>query len=165
MCSSQAGASPLRPRNELAAGVRLSGCQEAHVRPFSHLPLGSHCAIVGRNAFGNTLGFKLIYATMPRPSTHPLEVCTQALRLRSLPILSEGLGAYLPSCEPVQDARDVMVASLPFMTAFGGSAPIPPWCSMRRLAVSVPSLLSLRGHLAADYPGPLDRYRDGRRGL
>jgi len=51
---------------------------------------------------------------MPRPSTNPLEVCTRALRLRSLPILSEGLGAYLRSNEPVQDARDVMVGLAPF---------------------------------------------------
>jgi len=51
---------------------------------------------------------------MPRPSTHPLEVCTRALRLSWLPILSEGLVAYLRSCEPVQDARDVMVGLAPF---------------------------------------------------
>src|SRR5438067_8255013 len=43
---------------------------------------------------------------MPRPSTNPLEVCTRALRLRSLPTLSEGLRTYLRSNEPVQDARD-----------------------------------------------------------
>src|SRR5712691_5580605 len=46
---------------------------------------------------------------MPRPSLPPLEVCTQALRLRSLPILSEGLVAYLRSCESFKDARDIMV--------------------------------------------------------
>lgn len=51
---------------------------------------------------------------MPRPESQSLEVCTRALRRRSLPVLREGLIAYLRSCEPVLDDRDVMVGLAPF---------------------------------------------------